>query len=240
MKALSRAWMMIVATLAGAASATGSDTEEVKAGARDGRGFIWGLSFGPGQTSFGGADRLALFVGAATATEGSCVASSCIVTQVRSGRVAPRDSTLPGTRRVVPFPTSQNGGVMSLVAGWSFSPRFAALIDGELAGGWGDERFDNIVGGFVFRYSPAPRVWVEAGPAFGQLEYRYDINSFEQGITDTAARVEGEGLLAAAGFEVVRKPTWRVDAQARLGMVWYQGLRATNLSVQLGIHRRRS
>lgn len=124
---------------------------------------------------------------------------------------------------MVSFPTSQDSGVPSFVAGWSFSPRFAVLIDGELAGGLEDERFDNIVVGLVVRYSPAPRVWVEAGPAFGQLEYRYDINSFEQGITDTAARVEGEGLLAAVGFEIARKPTWRVDAQARVGMVWVRG-----------------
>jgi hypothetical protein len=242
MKAAMGAVMMIVWMLPGTASAVEPDPAagDAKVVTREGRGFVAGLGFGPGQTGFGDADRLALFVGAATSTEGSCVASSCIVTQVRSGRVAPRGSTLPGTRRVVPFPRRQDAGSISMLLGWSFSPSLAVLGDADMALGWADERFDHLVLGVVVRYSPASRVWLQAGPAFGQLEYRYGINSFEQGITDTAARVEGGGVLAAAGYEILRKPTWRLDAQARAGMVWYEQLRATNISVQLGIHRRRS
>ncbi len=85
----------------------------------------------------------------------------------------------------------------------------------------------------VIRYRPARRVW-EAGPARGDLGYGYqDTGSVDNSIT-------GSGFLAAAGVSVLAKPKWTVDLQARYGSVWYDGIRARNLSFALSVGRVRS
>jgi hypothetical protein len=189
---------------------------------------------------FSDADRLALFVGPPTGTEGGCSFGTCFFTQVRSARVAPRGAVVPGAERVVAIPATESVGSLSVVAGWSFSSRIAALLDVELASRWKGDGFEHVLGGVVLRYSPAWRLWVEAGPSFGDLEYIFNSGTFELGLTNEAARVHGEGVLAAAGYEIAKKRTWRVDLQVRGSAMWYDELRTTTVSVQVGIHRRRS
>jgi hypothetical protein len=206
----------------------------------EGRGFVIGVGLGAGGIDFANEERLALYVGAKTTAEGGCSFGTCFFTQVRSARVAPRGTVVPGAEQVVSFPASQSVGSFSFVAGWSFSPRVAALLDAELAARWEGDGFGQVLGGIVVRYSPVGRLWVEAGPSFGDLQYVFNSDSLGQFHENEAARVHGEGVLAAMGYELVRKRTWRVDGQLRVSAMWYDELRTTSLSLQLGIHRRRS
>lgn len=205
-----------------------------------GRGLVFGIGLGPAQTSFSDAANLSFAVGPAVGMDGYCSYGYCTFSERRLGRVVPRNSVPADAARVVPLPAREKGMGVSFVFGWAFSPKLAALADGDLAGGLGAESFDNELVGFVLRYSPRPRLWVEAGPAFGELAYHYDSQSFDNGSVDRAGRTEGEGALVAAGVELVRKEKWRLDLQARVGAMWYEHHRATNFSLQLGVSRRRS
>ena len=49
-----------------------------------------------------------------------------------------------------------------------------------------------------------------------------------------------EFVLVAGGVVLLRKPKLLLDIQVRSGTLWYDQFRATNLSVQLGVMRRRS
>lgn len=248
------AWLAMVVAMAGSTAfgefdpQTGAQQQTEPTGGvrptpalREGRGIVFGMGLGAGQMGFGGdAEQLALFVGAGTGSETTCFYTTCTVTRWRAARVAPREAALPGSEFAVPFPDSQGGASLSMVVGWSFSNRIAALLDADLSGNWSGDGFAHLVVGLVLRYSPGQRWWVEAGPAFGELSYQFDARSYDLVITQSAARVDGEGLLAAVGLELMRRPSWLVDVQARYGTVWYTGLRTTNASLQLGIVRRRS
>lgn len=198
---------------------------------REGRGFVFGMGLGPSQIRFGRAEDLALVIGGATGTLTLPYAGTSF--ELRAGRVVPRALVDAAPDLLVPIPSSQDGAALSLQFGWSFSRRFALLVDIDGSGGWSDS-FSHLLGGFVMRYSPAPRLWLEAGPASGDLSYGFG-KSIAQ---DVAGR--GTGILVGAGVALVRKPMWMLDLQARSGTLWYEQFRATNLSVQLGIIRRRS
>jgi hypothetical protein len=97
-----------------------------------------------------------------------------------------------------------------------------------------DDGFGNGVFALVLRCRPVRRVWVEAGPAGGDLGYGYqDTGSKSNSIT-------GSGFLAAGGIGVLAKARWTLDVQARHAKVWYPGFQARNVSVGLSIGRVRS
>jgi len=134
---------------------------------------------------------------------------------------------------LVPIPARQNGVALSVQIGWSFSRRFALLAEFDINSGWSDS-FNQVNGGLTLRYSPTARLWLEAGPATGDLAYG-SAGSVAQNVAGT-----GSGFLVAGGVVLLRKPKLLLDIQVRSGTLWYDQFRATNLSVQLGVMRRRS
>ena len=197
---------------------------------REGRGFVLGFGFGAARVDFGGAEELALVIGGSTGTLTFPSGGGTI--EVRRGQIVSRSLVPADAASVVPIPSSENGLGISFQAGWSFSPRFAALLDFDIAGKLHDS-FDNFIVGIVARYSPTSRLWIEAGPAFGELRY----GSSGSVVHDFAGR--GTGVLLGVGVAIVKRPVWYLDVLARAGTLWYEQLRATNISAQLAISRRR-
>lgn len=197
----------------------------------EGRGFVLGVGFGAARVDFGGAEDLALVIGGPTGTLTFPSGGGTI--EVRRGQIVSRSLVPADAEGVVPIPSNENGLGISFQAGWSFSPRFAALLDFDIAGKLHDS-FDNFIVGIVARYSPTSRVWIEAGPAFGELRY----GSSGSVVHDFAGR--GSGVLVGVGVAIVKRPVWYLDVQARAGTLWYEQFRATNVSAQLGVSRRRS
>ena len=198
---------------------------------REGRGFVVGFSLGPTRSRFNGAEDLALVFGDVTAV----IIVNPLTGQtldVRSGQLVPR-ALVPGNpEHVVPLPSRQNGGTLSMQVGWSLSRRLAFLADFDLGGGWSDS-FTYVNGAATVRYSPTSRLWLAAGPASGDLSYGYK-DSVVQDIA--GART---GLLLGAGFVLLRKPIWQLDFQVRWSRLWFDPFRETNASVQIGLLRRR-
>ena len=134
---------------------------------------------------------------------------------------------------VATFPRSQGGGALTVHGGYAFSPRLALLADVEVMTSVNDG-FSNGVFAAVMRCRPVRRVWIEGGPAAGDLGYAYG---------DSATKsnsITGAGFLAAGGVSVLAKERWTLDAQARYTKVWYPGFQARNLSFGLSIGTVRS
>ena len=199
---------------------------------REGRGFIIGGGLGPSRLNFGGAEGLVLMTGKSIGT--IVLLPSGETLDRRAGRILPRALVPADAEGVVPIPARQDGAALSLQLGWSFSRRFAILADFDINAGWGDS-FNQIVGAGVLRYSPTPRLWLQAGPATGDLSYGFSTRSVAQDVAGT-----GAGFLVAGGLVVLQKPRLLLDLQARCGTVWFDQFRGTSLSVQVGIMRRRS
>jgi len=109
---------------------------------------------------------------------------------------------------------SSGAGAMTMHGGCAFSPRLAVLADFEVMGPY-NEGFTHFVDGAVVRYWPARRLWVEAGPATGDLGYAYSNSTTKDGA------ITGGGFIAAAGVTVVDRPKWALDVQARYDRIWY-------------------
>ena len=198
---------------------------------REGRGFIIGGGLGPSRINFGGAEGLVLVTGESIGTIPIGGGQSL---DRRTGRVLPLALVPADAEGVVPIPARQDGAALSIQLGWSFSRRLAILADFDINGGWGDS-FNQVVGAGVLRYSPTPRLWLQAGPATGDLSYGFSTRSVAQDVAGT-----GAGFLVAGGLVVLQKPRLLLDLQARYGTLWFDQFRGTNLSVQIGIMRRRS
>ena len=196
---------------------------------REGRGFMFGVALGPSQMRLSGAEDLALVVGGVTETITFPYGGGTL--ESRSGEIVSRTPVPPGTIGVVPFPARQNGATVSLQFGWSFSRRFAVLLDFDFGGGW-DNSFNHLIGGPHLRYSPSSRLWLEAGYASGELTY-----GFSKSVVHIPGT--GQGMFGAAGVPLVRKAMWMLDLQARSAYMWYDRFRTTNLSLQVGVMRRR-
>ena len=197
---------------------------------REGRGFVIGGSLGPGRINFGGAEGLVLVIGESIGTIDLGGGQSL---DARAGKVVPRALLPADAEGLIPIPARQNGFALSAQIGWSFSRRLALLAEFDINGGWSDS-FNQVNGGLTLRYSPTSRLWLEAGPARGDLAY----GSGESVAQDVAGA--GSGFLIAGGVVLLRKPKLLLDIQVRSGTLWYDQFRATNLSVQLGVIRRRS
>ena len=196
----------------------------------EGRGFVIGGGLGPGRINFGGAEGLVLVIGESIGTIDLGGGQSL---DARAGRVVPRALLPADAVGLVPIPARQNGVALSVQIGWSFSRRFALLAEFDINSGWSDS-FNQVNGALAFRYSPTPRLWLEAGPTTGDLAYG-SAGSVAQNVAGT-----GSGFLVAGGVVLLRKPKLLLDIQVRSGTLWYDQFRATNVSVQLGVMRRRS
>jgi len=197
---------------------------------REGRGFVIGGSLGPGRLNFGGAEGLVLVIGESIGTIDLGGGQSL---DARAGKIVPRALLPADAEGLIPIPARQNGFALSAQIGWSFSRRFALLAEFDINGGWSDS-FNQVNEGLALRYSPTPRLWLEAGPARGNLAY-----GFAESVAQDVAGA-GSGFLVAGGVVLLRKPKLLLDIQVRSGTLWYDQFRATNLSVQLGVMRRRS
>jgi hypothetical protein len=197
---------------------------------REGRGFVVGGSLGPGRINFGGAEGLVLVIGESIGTIELGGGQSL---DARAGKVVPRALLPVDAEGLIPIPARQNGIALSAQIGWSFSRRLALLFEFDINGGWSDS-FNQVNGALALRYSPTPRLWLEAGPAAGDLAY----GSAESVAQNVAGA--GSGFLVAGGVVLLRKPKLLLDIHVRSGTLWYDQFRATSLSVQLGVMRRRS
>ena len=198
----------------------------------DGKGWIFGGGITGGSMGFTGAEGLAVAVGPVDHVEILLFGGRGVAE--RRLQVIDADATPPeGTVHVARFPDSTAGGAVTLHGGYAFSPTVALLADLEVMGSAHDG-FGNAIFAAVLRYRPARRVWIEAGPAAGDLSYGYeDTGSVSNSVT-------GTGFLAAGGISVLKKERWTLDVQARYGKIWYEAFQARNLSLGLSIGRVRS
>jgi hypothetical protein len=199
----------------------------------DGRGWIFGGGISSGQMGFAGAEGKAVAVGEVVEHVGGFLGTP-LVAQRRIQVIDASVDPPAGTVRVAPFPTGVSAGGINLYGGYAFSPRVSVLADVELMATDGEEGFQHIVGGVVVRYWPARRVWIEAGPATGDVGYSLGAEGTK------GNSITGPGVLAAAGLTVIKKPRWTVDLQVRYGRVWYDGFQGHNLSFGLSMGRVRS
>jgi hypothetical protein len=116
--------------------------------------------------------------------------------------------------------------------GYAFSSRVAVLMDiGAWAGGY-SQGFNEAVGSFMVRVTPASRVWIQAGPAFSDLGYGYG------GSVVRSGTLQGSGLSAVVGATTVRGARWSLDVEARYGRLTYDpGFRTSTAILQLGVSR---
>jgi hypothetical protein len=219
--------MAAVLLVALAASAGAQD-----ASAPGGKGWIFGGGLTAGTTAFTGAEGLAVALGPVVEVHVSPVAGS-VMEERRLDLIDASTPPPPGTVHVAPIPRSQNGGALTVHGGYAFSPRVALLADVELLTSV-DDGFGNGVFAAVMRYRAVRRVWIEAGPARGDLSYGYGVSGSE------ANRITGTGFLGAAGISILAKERWTLDVQARYARVWYPGFQARNASFGLSVGRVRS
>lgn len=219
--------LVVLVLLCGLASSAGAED----ASSSEGRGWIFGGGITSGTIAFPGAEDLAVAVGPVDRVEALFLGPA-----IGERRIEIIDASAPpppATVHVAPFPASTAGVGFTLHGGYAFSSRVALLADCELMASTSDG-FGNMVGAVVVRYRPLDRVWIEAGPATGDLSYGFEDTGSVSG------SVKGRGFLAAGGISVLKKERWTLDLQARYGKIWYEAFRARNVSVGLSIGRVRS
>jgi hypothetical protein len=220
---------LAVLALAKVAVAGAGEPGETASG---GRGWVFGGSLGFGREGYPGADGLALAIGPVVSREVVDYGTPMTI-ETRAAAVVPAGVAPDGAIAVVPFPGSEAQISFSFHGGYAFSRRFAMLIDVQMGAGFSETSFDQIVGGGVLRYSPVPRLWVQAGPGTGQLRGHYDGAK----TPDMESRV---GLLAGAGVVLLRRNTWALDLQVRYARLPHDGFTTSRLHFAVGAGRRRS
>jgi hypothetical protein len=197
---------------------------------RNDRGWVIGGGLTGGNLSFPGAGSKAVAVGPAhyVPTAFGAGYAERPIALIDAAGIPPEE-----TVHVARFPESQGAAAMTFHAGYAFSPRAALLLEVEYMGSPTGDFGNGIVAG-VLRYRPMGRIWIEAGPASGDIGYTY-----EGTLSETGA-ISGAGFLAAAGMSLLERPRWTLDVQARYGQIWYDGFQARNVSFGLSVGRVRS
>jgi hypothetical protein len=193
-----------------------------------GRGFVFAGGLGGGWLGLPGGGRRALAISPAYGQETVVVWGTGHTWNVRDARVVNAGEDVPGAERVVPLPAREGAGSLSMAGGYAFNRRVAVLVDVEVAGGLSAADFNHAVGSFVVRYWPISRLWAEAGPAFGDLGYGMDNSTVRSG------SITGDGIHGSAGLLILRRPKWSLDLQARFSTIWYDGFRASTVTLALG------
>lgn len=210
----------LMCSLAGSAAAQDGNASQE-------RGWILGGGITAGTTAFTGAEGLAVAVGPVEDVQVLPFGAG-VVWERRLDLIDASAPPPPDTVHVAPIPRSQGGGALTIHGGYAFSPKVALLADAEFLTSVNDG-FGNGVLAAVLRVRPVRRVWIEGGPAAGDLSYGYgDTGSKSNSIT-------GTGFLAAGGISVLSKERWTVDVQARYARIWYPGFEARNLSMGLSV-----
>jgi hypothetical protein len=130
-----------------------------------GRGFVWGGGLSAGRLSFLGGGDVALAAGDVTGA--FSIAGETVAT--REGQLTDASGAdTVGVAHLVAFPAAETSAGFSFHLGYAFSRRVALLLEAELVGGV-ESGFSTAMGGVVVRYWPTSRLWLEAGPASGDL-----------------------------------------------------------------------
>jgi opacity protein-like surface antigen len=183
-----------------------------------GRGFVAGGALGGGQLSFGGAEDLSLALSPVTGQ----IAGPYGSYDTRSAWVVRKGESVPEAERVVPFANEAAGG-FSMHVGYAFSPHVAVLLD---VGVWAGN-FNQAIGGPQLRVWPTRRMYVAAGPSFGDLRYGFEGSVVGSGL-------DGSGFTAAAGVSMLRRARWSLDLETRYNRLGYDGFHTSTLLLQLG------
>jgi len=215
-----------VAALAGALALVlgGPVHGQTPDGPSSGRGWILGGGISGGRLAFAGGENVALAVGEVVGE----VQVGGETLEVRTGELvnAPGD-----TSELVLLPPGEPSAGFSFHAGYAFSPRVALVLEAEIVGGV-RSGFSSAQGGLVLRLWPTSRLWIEGGPASGDLRYGHERTVVEE-FTDT-----GYGVRAGVGITVLQKPKWALDLEARYGTLAFDGFRATSVGVGLSARSR--
>jgi hypothetical protein len=200
------------------------------AGRTPGRGFVLGGGLGVGRLTFPGPGHAALAVSGVT---GSLTIAGETMDTRGGDLIDASRADAAGAAHVALLPASDVSAGLSFHVGYAFSHRVALLVSAELVAGV-ESGFSTAMGGVVLRYWPTSRLWIEAGPASGDLRYGYDATVVE----DFAGT--GYGMRTGVGLTVLQRPRWGLDLEARFGTLSFDGVRATSVSVGLSaISRRR-
>jgi hypothetical protein len=150
----------------------------------------------------------------------------------RSAKVVPADAVLPDAELTVAFPESEGTGGFAMHGGYAFNRRVALLLSVGLSAGVAQYGINHVVGGPVVRVWPASRLWLEAGPAFGDIRVGLD-----DGTTSRSGAIKGSGFQTRAGVSVIRKPRWTLDAEAGYSRLAYDGFKANTVTFAIGASR---
>jgi hypothetical protein len=128
-----------------------------------------------------------------------------------AGGVASLDTSGAGARL---------GGSVAVAAGIRLRPRIALVFDASLvlqSGGWNDSVRRGGTQTVGLQYWPWPRLWLRGGAGVGWMRF--------SGGTDDAYHRDGlaPAALIAAGFEIVRRPSWSLDLQLRAAAMSHYG-----------------
>ena len=193
-----------------------------------GRGFVFGGGLGGGRLSFPGAGDRALALSPVLGQQSVGYGGTV---DVRDAVVVAADASVPDAAIVVPFPESEGAAGLSMHAGYAFNRRVAVLLQVGVASGVSTAAFNHATGAFVVRYWPASRLWLEAGPAFGDLGYGYEDSVVRSGA------IKGSGFHGSAGVSVMRRAKWSLDVEARFSSIGYEGFRANTATFAIGASR---
>ena len=193
-----------------------------------GSGFLFGAAVGGGRLGFPGGEGLVLALGPAASREN--VAGTGEV-RVRGAKVVRAGEAPAGAEILVPLPAGEGAGGFSMHGGYAFNRRVAVLLDVGVSGGLSTSDFNHAVGSLLVRLWPTSRLWVEAGPAFGDLGFG------SEGSVVRSGSITGAGFQGVAGVSVLRKPRWSFDVEARYGRIGYDGFSATTFTLGFAASR---
>jgi opacity protein-like surface antigen len=194
-----------------------------------GRGFVFGGAIGGGSHSFPGGEGRVIAIGPVDGVEQMPYMGEV---SVRSAKVVPASAVTPDTEYTMPLPASEATGGFSMHGGFAFNKRVALMAKVGISAGYDDGSINNLVGGVVARFWPTSRLWLEAGPAFGEISV-----SPGDGTLIRSGSIKGTGYQARAGVSVVRKPRWTLDLEAGYSGVDYDGFKANTVSFAVGASR---
>jgi hypothetical protein len=193
-----------------------------------GRGWIWGGGISAGWLGFPGGENEVLAVG--EVTEGFTLAGEPF--EGRGGEIVdPASPAAAGATRLASLPASEASAGLSFHGGYAFSRRLALLVHVQLVAGV-ESGFSSAQGGLMLRVWPTSRLWLEAGPASGDLTYGYEGTVVEE-FTDT-----GYGVRTGAGLTLIHEPRWALDLEARFGTMAFDGFRASSVGFGLSASTR--
>lgn len=223
-------WAMSLALLPVVAAAESPDTTAQGSAKRPkGRGFVWGATVGAGSHSFPGGENVVVAVSPVDGYEPMPYSSPV---PTRTAKVVPVSTATPEAEFRVPLPASEGTGGFSFHGGYAFNRHVALLMNVGLSAGVTDSSVNHIFGGVVVRVWPTSRLWLEAGPASGEIAIGVGDDSVIR-----SGSITGSGYQVRAGVTVARKTRWSFDLEAGYSSLGYQGFTANTVTFSVGASR---